>query len=165
MAPTVIEARRVGPPTGRGMDVDVVFDLMIHDLDLVLRWAGATAEVSWIDATGVGTDRTRPDTASVRLRTTTGITASLLASRVSDQRQRVVRCYEPARNTVLDLAAGTAERNGKPLPVAANDALTTQWDQFAGAIRGHRVLPDAADAVRAVEVAQRISALIVGSWS
>lgn len=167
MRPRVIEARRLGPPTGRGLDVDVVMDLMIHDIDLVLRWAGSDgeAEVAWIDATGVGADPMRPDTASVRLRTTSGVTASLLASRISDQRQRVVRCYEPARNTVLDLAAGTAQRNGEPLPVPAADALTDQWSQFAAAVRGCGVLPAASAAVRAVELAERISTMIAGVWS
>jgi predicted dehydrogenase len=165
MRPRVIEARRIGPRTGRGLDVDVIMDLMIHDLDLVLRWAEPGADVSWIDATGVGVDRRQPDTASVRLRTTCGMTVSMLASRVAEQRHRVIRCYEPARNTVLDLAAGTVQRNGAPLPVLPQDALTRQWSQFAAAVRGEAPLPSTDGAVRAVEIAERISAVITQAWS
>ncbi|MEZ4239548.1 MAG: Gfo/Idh/MocA family oxidoreductase [Myxococcota bacterium] len=165
MRPRVVEGRRIAPPTGRGLDVDVVMDLMIHDLDLVLRWAEPGADVSWIDATGVGADRQHPDTASVRLRTTCGMTVSLLASRVAEQRQRVIRCYEPARNTVLDLAGATAQRNGVPLPVHPADPLTHQWSQFAAAVRGEAELPSTDGAVRAVEIAERITAVITQGWA
>jgi predicted dehydrogenase len=121
--------------------------------------------MAWLDATGVGTDPVRPDTASVRLRTTCGITASLLASRVSEARCRVIRCYEPARNTILDLAASRASRNGEALRVPPVDALGCQWEQFARAVRGGAPLPDTGGAVRAVEIAERITAAIIGGWA
>ncbi|MEQ1500650.1 MAG: Gfo/Idh/MocA family oxidoreductase [Myxococcota bacterium] len=156
MRPRVIEARRVAPPTGRGLDVDVVLDLMIHDLDLVLRWGGG-AEVAWIDASGAR------DTVSVKLRTTAGMTATLLASRVATQRERIVRCYEVSSCTVLDLVAGRATRDGVELPLGGDrDALTCQWSSFATAVRGNTALGSSGSAIRAVELAERIRAVVAG---
>lgn len=169
MSPRIVDAKRAGPPSGRGLDVDVVMDLMIHDIDLVLQWAAPGADVEWIDAAGVGpVDGGRIDTASVRMRTTCGMAVSLLASRVAERAERTVQCYEPGptvgRTTVLDLAAGRATRDGVPLPVPAphTDALTHQWAAFVGAVRGAGALPSPAPAIRAVEVAERVVRVVRG---
>lgn len=157
LCPVVVEGRRIAPPTGRGLDVDVILDLMIHDLDLVLGWTGA-GEVAWVDVAGVVLGG-RVDTASVRLRTTTGLTASLVASRVAAERQRVLHCYEPGRCTRLDLLAGVAVRGTERLGVDdPRDALRCQWDGFAAAVRGDERAPGAAciDGLRAVALAERI---------
>ncbi len=161
LSPQVVEGRRISPPTGRGLDVDVIFDLMIHDLDLVLAWTG-DADVAWVDAAGV-VHGTAVDTASVRLRTTNGLTASLVASRVAAERQRVLHCYEPGRCTRLDLLAGVAVRGTERLPATdPRDALRCQWDGFTAAARGERGASGAegADGIRAVELAERIRAEI-----
>ena len=52
---TMVEARRVAPPSGRSLDVDVVFDLMIHDLDLVLGWMEPAAEM-WFSFTRIASN-------------------------------------------------------------------------------------------------------------
>lgn len=162
LRPQVVEARRISPPTGRGTDVDVVLDLMIHDLDLVLAWAAPGSEVAWVDAAGVAVMSEGVDTASVRFRTSCGITATLLASRVAEHRQRVVRCYERGRYTVLDLLAGAAHRDGRELERDdPRDALTCQWEAFSGAARGERALEATGEAgLRAVELAERIRSAI-----
>jgi len=160
--PQVVEARRISPPTGRGEDVDVVVDLMIHDLDLVLGWARPGAEVAWVDAAGVrATTNGALDVASVRLRTTCGMTATLLASRVAERRQRVMCCYEPGRATVLDLLAGRARRNGADLdPPDERDGLTAQWQSFTASVRGTTPPPGIGAGIRALEVAERVAAVV-----
>ena len=87
LRPRYLEARREAPPTGRSADIDVVLDLMIHDLDLLLHWCEPGASVEVVDAVGVGEP---VDTASVRLRTSDGLTATLVASRVAAKRARWV---------------------------------------------------------------------------
>lgn len=158
LRPRYIEARRLSPPSDRGRDVDVVLDLMVHDLDLVLAWT--CGAVAWFDAVGVAVDGPLIDTASVRLRTTCGVTASLVASRVAGAPERTLRVFESGRATTLDLQAGIAFRDG-PLPPAGGDALTAQWAAFVGAIRGEGALPVGfSDGRRVVALAERISAAI-----
>lgn len=175
LAPRFIEARRLAPATGRSSDVDVIFDLMIHDLDLILAWS--RGRVEWFDAVGVAVDGPRVDTASVRLRTTDGIVANLVASRVAAASERTVRLFEPGRYTFLDLREGRAwrdglqrddggvsERSGTPVPhVDARDALTAQWDAFIAAVRGDRaVAVGFDDGCGAVALAEQIGAAISG---
>lgn len=162
LRPQVVEARRIAPATGRGTDVDVVLDLMIHDLDLVLSWAAPDAEVAWVDAAGVAVGGGAVDTASVRFRTTCGITANLLASRVAEHRQRVVRCYGPGAFVVLDLLGGTAVRDGVEVERSdPRDALTSQWEAFTRAIAGDAAGPATSEAgFRAVDLAERIREVI-----
>jgi predicted dehydrogenase len=160
LRPRYVEARRLSPPSGRSTDVDVILDLMIHDIDLILQWG--EGEVEWLDAVGVAVHGPYVDTASVRLRTSDGMTASLVASRVAQIPERTVRVFEPGRYTVLDLRAGQAVREGGALRAGDDrDALTAQWDSFLGAMRGHEPLVvDFAAGWRAVELAERIGAAI-----
>ena len=160
LVPRVVEARRMAPPSGRSCDIDVVLDLMIHDLDLVLSWA--TGEVVWLDAVGVAVDGPLIDTASVRLRTTDGLTATLMASRVEKRPERSIRVYERGRFTSLDLHQGRAIRSGTRLAVRdGRDALTAQWDAFVMAVEGERaVAVGTHDAIRAVSLAERIGECI-----
>ena len=134
MRPRYVEARREAPPTGRSEDIDVVLDLMIHDLDLVLHWAEPGATIEVVDAVGIGDP---VDTASVRLRTSDGLTATLVASRVAAERARWIHAFEPGRYTTLDMLAGTAHRGGVALSGDDDrDALTAQWDAFRDAVTG-----------------------------
>ncbi|HHO53900.1 MAG TPA: Gfo/Idh/MocA family oxidoreductase [Deltaproteobacteria bacterium] len=162
LSPRVVEARRTAPPTGRSADVDVVLDLMIHDLDLVLGWMAPGATIAWLDAVGVAVQGSAIDTASVRLRSSCGLTASLLASRVAEQRRRQVRCYAPGRYVELDLVSGRATIEGSEHTLDdPRDALTTQWQAFTSAVRGVR--PSAApgeDGLAAVRLAEQIQSVI-----
>lgn len=163
LRPRYLEARRLGPPTSRSQDIDVVLDLMIHDLDLVLQWA--EGDVAWVDAVGVAVLGSQTDTCSVRLRTECGLTASLVASRVAKAPERTVRVFEPGRYTFLDLGQGRAVRNGGSLLVDdKRDALTAQLDAFVGAVRGERpVSVDAVEGRKVVELAERIRCVIEDS--
>jgi len=159
LRPRFLEARREAPPTPRSKDVDVVADLMIHDIDLVLHWAEPGAEVEVVDAVGVGDP---VDTASVRLRTSDGLTATLVASRVAARPARWVHAFEPGRYTTLDLLAGRAARAGHALPLAdERDALTAQWEAFRDAVCGGPLVGVGGQAgMRAVEIAEQIRARI-----
>jgi predicted dehydrogenase len=161
LAPQVLEGRRVAPPSGRG-EHDVILDLMIHDLDLWLQWLPPEPRWAHIEATGVVTAGST-ESARVILQTTSGHRATLHASRVAEQRERVLHCFESGRHTMLDLLQGQAQRDGVPLPRPdLRDALTCQWATFASAARGERPLSAVADGLRAVELAQRIRQSLMG---
>ncbi len=155
--PRFIEARRMSPPSGRGADVDVIFDLMVHDLDLVLHWF--EGEVTGFDAVEVADEGRLVDTATVRLRTSDGLVANLVASRVAATPERVVRVFERGQTTVLDLRAGVATRDGQVMAHDdPRDGLTAQWDAFVSTTRGERSPAVDFDAgYRAVALAERIS--------
>ena len=91
--PMFIESHRMNQFTTRGTDVDVVLDLMIHDLDIIL--AMAKAEVREIHAIGMSVITGKTDIANVRIIFENGIVANLTASRVSDKTLRKIRAFQP----------------------------------------------------------------------
>lgn len=100
--PLFFEVHRLSPFTPRSLDIDVLLDLMIHDLDLVLMLAGGgIAEIR-----GVGLPVLTPqvDIANVRLALTNGCVANLTASRVSTERVRKLRFFQPGEYVSLDYA-------------------------------------------------------------
>jgi predicted dehydrogenase len=98
-----IEVHRLGSFSPRSLDIDVVLDLMIHDLDIVLTLDGTTAVQ--VDAVGVPVLTSRVDIASARLRFASGLIANLTASRVSTDRVRKFRLVAPRTYVSADLAA------------------------------------------------------------
>ena len=161
MNPRYVEALRLAPPTGRSLDTDVIFDLMIHDLDLMLNWA--SGDIEWIDAVGLAVEGEHLDTCSVRMRWECGLTASLVASRVSSVPTREVRVFEEDRYTFLDMVQGVAKRNGVTISSNgdARDALTAQLDDFVAAIRGEKpVAVPGASGVSAVALAEKIRSAV-----
>ena len=90
--PKFIEVHRLGTFPERSLDIDVVFDLMIHDLDLILDIVGG--EVTAIEAVGVPVLTPRIDIANVRLRFAGGCIANLTASRISRERVRKIRFFQ-----------------------------------------------------------------------
>jgi len=105
--PAFIETHRLAPFGPRGTDVAVVLDLMIHDIDLVL--ALMRGEVDGVDAVGVPVLTPSVDIANARLRFRDGAAANITASRVSRERMRKIRFFQPSGYISLDLAAGTGE--------------------------------------------------------
>jgi len=103
--PLLIEARRVSPFTGRSTDIDVVHDLMIHDIDLVLSLV--KRDIVRIDARGAPGLTQRTDAARARIDFAGGCIASLVASRVSRTRERIFTVVEEDRYLYCDLAAGS----------------------------------------------------------
>ncbi|MEZ4653972.1 MAG: Gfo/Idh/MocA family oxidoreductase [Candidatus Eisenbacteria bacterium] len=107
-APRFVESHRLAPFVARSLDVDVVLDLMIHDLDLTLSLVAAPVES--VDAVGVPVLTPGADIANARIRFADGAVANLTASRVSRDRVRKIRFFGPRQYHSLDLATGSVER-------------------------------------------------------
>ncbi|OFV90986.1 MAG: hypothetical protein A3G76_16045 [Acidobacteria bacterium RIFCSPLOWO2_12_FULL_65_11] len=101
--PRFIEVHRLGTFPDRSLDIDVVFDLMIHDLDIVLSLVNA--EVESVEAVGVPVLTGRVDIANARLRFANGCIANLTASRISRDRVRKIRFFQPLAYVSIDYAA------------------------------------------------------------
>ena len=106
-APRFIEGHRLGTFPDRSLDIDVVFDLMIHDIDVVL--SVVKSPVAGIDAVGVPVLTPRFDIANVRLRFENGCIANLTASRISRDRVRKIRFFQPESYVAIDFAAQELE--------------------------------------------------------
>jgi predicted dehydrogenase len=100
--PLFFEVHRMSVFTPRSLDVDVVLDLMIHDLDIVLDLAGQAPEE--IRAAGISVLSGKVDIANVRLAFPSGCVANLTASRVSTERVRKLRLFQPRQYISLDYA-------------------------------------------------------------
>ncbi len=100
--PMFFEVHRLSLFGPRALDVDVVLDLMIHDIDIILSFV--PGEVSEIRAVGLPILSTKVDIASVRLQFANGCIANLTASRVSTERVRKLRFFQPNQYVSLDYA-------------------------------------------------------------
>lgn len=158
--PRFIQAERLAPFSGRGADVDVVADLMVHDLDLARRFLpGPTRDVR---AIGVGVLTGHTDIANARLELGDGV-VTLSASRVSREPVRRLRLIEDGLYWSADLAAGTVSRvrwgdgalDVEPVEVQAGDALSREHAAFFAAVRGEGPYvvsgPEALDVLRLAE--------------
>lgn len=105
--PLFIEAHRLATFKPRAIDVSVVYDLMIHDIDLLL-WL-TKASVTNVAATGVAVLTDTPDIANARLTFSNGCIANITASRISAKPLRKMRIFQKERYLGVDLAAGTVE--------------------------------------------------------
>lgn len=168
-------AERLSPWTGRGADVDVVSDLMVHDLDL---WLGLLAEagdhVVEVRANGLAVASGQLDLVQARLESAQGRVATLTASRVSRGPSRRMRAFAPGRYWSLDLvtrqaAAATWGPEGlveAPLPLPGHDALGAQLAAFLAEVQGSAPPPGphvatGPEALAAVELAERVRAAVV----
>ena len=151
--PDSIEVERMQPRSPRGLELDVVQDLMIHDLDWVTRWlAGQGDEIVDLDATGRCVVNDKLDEAEARLRFRSGRVVVLRASRVHAERRRCVRIESDRGVTTTDLL---------PLEAAAPDALDVQWAHFLECVRSRkRPEADAAIGVDALRLVDRVRAAI-----
>jgi predicted dehydrogenase len=146
--PRFIEIHRLGTFPERSLDIDVVFDVMIHDLDLLL--AAVKSEVTAIEAVGVNVLTARTDIANVRLRFASGCIANVTASRISRDKVRKVRFFQQASYLSIDYASQEAEiyrlvpQNGRPvieggkLDVVHDEPLRAELVDFVGAVRDRR---------------------------
>ncbi len=124
-SPRFVESLRLAPFQPRGTDVTVILDLMIHDIDLVLSLV--EGRVAAMNAVGVAVISGSVDIANARLVFDTGAVADITASRVSMERKRELRLFQPTGYLSLDLAAGTGEflrrRDGSRPSRATDQAL------------------------------------------
>ena len=143
--PRFIEVHRLGTFPERSLDIDVVFDLMIHDLDVVLSLV--RSDVQAIDAVGVPVLTGRVDIANARLRFGNGCIANLTASRISRDRVRKIRFFQPSAYLSIDYAAQKLEtwrlvrRDGGVPSIQGGDVNVTNEEPLK------RELTDFVDAV------------------
>ena len=159
--PLFFEIHRMSMFTLRSLDVDVVLDLMIHDLDIVL--ALARAELRDIRAAGISILSPKVDIANVRLEFADGCIANLTASRVSTEKVRKLRLFQPRQYISLDYAKQSAAvcTVGGPegiefeqLPIAPSEPLKLQFDAFLDAVESRKTLKlDGRAARRTLKVA------------
>ena len=127
--PRFIEVHRLGTFPDRSLDIDVVFDLMIHDLDVVLSLV--PSEIDSIEAVGVPVLTGRVDIANARVRFANGCVANLTASRISRDRVRKIRFFQPAAYLSIDYAAQKVEvwrlvkSDGAPPSIQGGDLEVT----------------------------------------
>jgi predicted dehydrogenase len=103
-SPVYFEIHRVGQFTPRSLDIDVVLDLMIHDLDIVQWLVGPEVEATTVHAVGIPILTNRVDAANARIEFATGAVANITASRVGTERIRKMRFFQPRDYVVLDYA-------------------------------------------------------------
>lgn len=171
-APRFIECHRLAPYRERGTDVNVVLDLMIHDIDIVQTIVGAP--ITNIDAVGTPVFSEEIDIANARIRFANGCVANATASRVSLKTERKMRIFEDDAYLSLDLQQKIltvirkrppGEATGGALPVSieeqsleAGDALKAEIDSFLECIRSARPAVVSGEAgLRALETATRIT--------
>src|SRR5436853_6945547 len=99
---------RLGHFTARSLDIDVVLDLMIHDLDIVQWLVGEDVEVTSLHAVGIPILTNRVDAANARLEFATGAVANITASRVGTERIRKMRFFQPRDYVVVDYVSNHA---------------------------------------------------------
>ena len=162
--PLFIECHRLAPYKPRGTDVDVLLDLMIHDLDLICALVGAP--VTSIDATGVSVLTTTPDIANARLQFANGCTANITASRVSLKVERKLRVFQRDAYFSADLGkqsltvarkAPSGEISLEQLQLTG-DALQAEIESFLEAVRGRQdAVVSGEDGRRALELSLEIA--------
>ena len=105
--PRFVETQRLGEFVERATDVDVVSDLMIHDLDIILSLMGS--ELRSVSAVGTAVLTDQVDIANARLEFANGAVANAVASRVSDRRIRHIRVFQEHKYLSLDFIAQTID--------------------------------------------------------
>jgi len=98
--PIFIESHRLNVFTTRGTDVDVVLDLMIHDLDIILHIVDS--DIEELDAVGMPVVHDKIDIANVRIIFANGTVANVTASRVSSESRRMLRIFQPDSHISVD---------------------------------------------------------------
>jgi len=165
------ESNRISPWKDRNLDVDVIFDLMIHDIDIILGLAGSRV----IDVSAVGTRlfNDRVDLANARLTFESGCVANITASRVSHKVERSLRVFQPRSYLVCDFVTHrifTYTLNGEPgkvgldsiasevIEVPRADSLANEIDEFLTCVRMRtRPTVDGRAGLEAVRIAELVN--------
>jgi len=175
--PRFIESHRLAPFKERGTDVNVVLDLMIHDIDLIQSLVGSP--IVSIDAVGTSVFSSELDIANARIRYANGCVANTTASRVSMKMERKLRLFQDDAYVSIDLQQKVLTIVRKP-PAGATatpgqvsieersfeqgDALRFEIEAFLRSIReGRPPVVSGEDGLRALETAIRITQLVQGA--
>ncbi len=170
--PLFFEVHRLGVFTPRSLDVDVVYDVMIHDLDILL--ALVNAPVTDLKAVGIPVLTDKVDIAHARIEFATGAVANVTASRVSTERVRKMRFFQEREYISVDYtrqdavrihvegAATSPQINFEKLPTESEEPLRAELRAFLESVRTRRApLVDGAAGRRALELADRVMAGIL----
>jgi predicted dehydrogenase len=173
--PAYFEIHRVSPFPNRSLDVDVVLDVMIHDLDAVQWLVGEDVKISEIHAVGIPIISGKVDAANARIEFENGAVANITASRVGTEKVRKTRFYQTGSYVVLDYAtkfASVTSLNPNPAhPLAGisinrleiNDVepLRAEISAFLDAVENDTAMPvSGEDGRRALELAVGVLAKI-----
>jgi len=167
--PKFVECHRLAPFVERGTDVDVVLDLMIHDIDVISSLVDAAIES--VEAVGVPVLTDKPDIANARIKFANGCIANVTASRVSMKRERKIRFFQPDAYISIDYdqkraqiyrkpheGAGWLDIRSETIEIKDGDALADEIDSFLESVRSRsRPLVSGEDGLRALEIASLIS--------
>jgi predicted dehydrogenase len=167
--PKFVECHRLAPFVERGTDVDVVLDLMIHDIDVIASLV--RAPVRQVDAVGVPVLTDKPDIANARITFANGCVANVTASRVSMKRERKIRIFQPDAYVSIDYdqkraqiyhrpekGASWMDIRGETIEIKEGDALADQLDSFLECVRSRATpLVSGEEGLRALEIAASIS--------
>jgi len=172
--PRFFEAHRMGIFTPRSLDIDVVMDLMVHELDIITTLV--PSEVVQLDAVGIPILTPKIDLANARLEFADGCIANITASRVSGERLRKLRVFQPNEYYSLDYAeqqvamcrlvpprdgALRPEIVARPLEVIKREPLLAEIEAFIAAVRDRRSpLVSGNDGRRALALAIEVLAKI-----
>jgi predicted dehydrogenase len=177
--PRFIEIHRLGSFSSRATDVDVVLDLMIHDLDLILNWV--KSEVTEIRAAGVPVLTKRIDIANARIEFKSGCIANLTASRISMKATRKVRVFQQNAYISIDclnqeISCFRKKTDGNfddnpmssielvPFSIEKVEPLTAEISSFVESIRNDDEPPVPGEAgLKALELCERIASGITTS--
>jgi predicted dehydrogenase len=168
--PRFIEVHRLGTCLERSLDIDVVFDLMIHDLDVVLSLV--SSEVVSIEAVGVPVLTTRADIANATLKFANGTIANLTASRISRDRVRKIRLFQPASYLSVDYTTQSVQhwrlvKGNGPHPtiqpgnvnIVQEEPLRRELADFVDSVASQRApLVTGHDGRRALALAEQVNA-------
>jgi predicted dehydrogenase len=166
--PRFIECHRLAPFAQRGTDVDVILDLMIHDIDVIASLVRST--VDRVEAVGVPVLTESPDIANARITFSNGCIANVTSSRVSIKRERKIRFfqrdayisidYDQRRAQVFyrpETAKGWQDIRGETFEMKEGDALADEIDSFLDAVRTRgEPLVSGEEGLRALEIASMI---------
>jgi predicted dehydrogenase len=168
--PVYFEIHRVGQFTARSLDIDVVLDLMIHDLDIVQWLVGSDVDVANVHAVGIPILTNRVDAANARIEFATGAVANITASRVGTEKIRKMRFFQPRDYVVIDYAtnyasiSNLAQSNASPWPGVRTQVLQVQDVEplraeiesfFDAALNHSQPVVSGADGRRALSLALR----------
>jgi predicted dehydrogenase len=149
--PWFIESHRLAPFSGRGAEVDVVLDLMVHDIDIILSLVNS--KVKELQAVGIPILTHSPDIANARIEFENGCTASLTANRVSEEKIRKTRIFQPNGILSIDYLSQklSLSQKGAPLgeekipqmiteeiPVQKIDLLESEIRSFLQSVRNRK---------------------------
>jgi predicted dehydrogenase len=119
-SPVYFEIHRIGEFTARSLDIDVVLDLMIHDLDIVQWLVGENVEVTDVRAVGIPVLTDRVDAANARIEFSSGAVANITASRIGTERIRKMRFFQPHDYVAVDYVTKYASISSLVPPSATN---------------------------------------------